>query len=99
MVGFRNATIGNFFTRDWWDNGGNQIAFGREDRRFVVINKDGGTLTSTFKTRLAAGQYCEVISDEFKPGAGGTTTCTGTYTTVDANGNAAFSVGECARAI
>ena len=99
MVGFRNLTITNFFVSDWCDNGGNQVAFGCGDRGFAVINKDGGTLTRTFKTSLAAGKYCEVISGEFRTGAGGTTTCTGTYTTVDANGNAAFSAGECERAI
>jgi alpha-amylase len=92
MVGFRNATIGNFFVTDWWDNAGNQIAFGRGDKGFVVINKDGGTLSRIFKTSLAAGKYCDVISGEFSIGAGGATTCTGNYITVDAAGNATFSV-------
>ena len=92
MVGFRNATISNFFVSDWWDNGGNQIAFGRGDKGFVVINKDGGTMTRTFKTSLAAGKYCDVISGEFSTSAGGSTICTGNTITVDTTGNAAISV-------
>ncbi|CAM5444268.1 Alpha-amylase OS=Streptomyces microflavus OX=1919 GN=G3I39_38825 PE=3 SV=1 [Streptomyces microflavus] len=32
MVGFRNAARGQSVT-NWWDNGGDQIAFGRETRR------------------------------------------------------------------
>lgn len=87
MVGFRNATVGNWFVSDWWDNGNNQIAFGRGDKGFVVINKEGGTLARSFKTSLPAGSYCDVIGGDFSGGA-----CSGATITVDAGGYAHFSV-------
>ena len=93
MVGFRNATLANFFVTDWWDNAGNQIAFGRGDKGFVVINKEGGSLSRSFKTSLPAGRYCDVISGDFTAGSGGTaSTCSGTTITVDGNGNASITV-------
>ncbi|GAA2353181.1 carbohydrate-binding module family 20 domain-containing protein [Streptomyces carpaticus] len=61
MVGFRNATRGQGVT-DWWDNGANAIAFGRGSQGFVAINHEGGPLTRTYQTSLAAGQYCDVQS-------------------------------------
>ncbi|MFF0742676.1 carbohydrate-binding module family 20 domain-containing protein [Streptomyces sp. NPDC004111] len=61
MVGFRNAARGQGVTH-WWDNGGNQIAFGRGDKAFVAINHDGSALTRTFQTGLPAGDYCDVQS-------------------------------------
>ncbi len=64
MVAFRMATEGQPGVTDWWSNGGNQIAFGRGDRGFVVINRESRTLTQTFQTQLPAGDYCEVMSAE-----------------------------------
>ncbi len=61
MVGFRNATRGQGVT-DWWDNGGDAIAFGRGSRGFVAVNHEGSSLTRTFQTSLAAGTYCDVQS-------------------------------------
>ncbi|GAA2327863.1 carbohydrate-binding module family 20 domain-containing protein [Streptomyces cuspidosporus] len=61
MVEFRNTAAGTAVT-DWWDNGGNQIAFGRGDKAYVVINHEGATLTRTFQTSLPAGDYCDVQS-------------------------------------
>ncbi len=90
MVKFRAATMGAWFVNNWWDNGGNQIAFGRGDRGFVVINREGGTLSRSFKTALPAGQYCDVISGDYTPTAGGGT-CAGTVVTVDAGGNASLT--------
>ena len=49
---------------DWWSNGNDQIAFGRGDRGFVVINHEGGSLTRTFQTGLAPGVYCDVVHGE-----------------------------------
>ncbi|MCM5678390.1 alpha amylase C-terminal domain-containing protein [Schlegelella sp. S2-27] len=86
MVAFRNATVDNWFVSDWWSNGNNQIAFGRGDKGFVVINKEGNALTRSFKTSLPAGQYCDVISGDFNNG-----TCTGSIVTVDAGGYAMMS--------
>ena len=88
MVGFRNATIGTWATTDWWDNGGDQIAFGRGASGFVVINAGAAALTRTFTTSLSAGVYCDVISGDVANGA-----CTGPTVTVDAMGNASITVG------
>ncbi|HEX8111402.1 MAG TPA: carbohydrate-binding module family 20 domain-containing protein, partial [Kofleriaceae bacterium] len=92
MVSFRNATVGNWFVSDWWDNGNNQIAFGRGNLGFVVINQESRVLTRSFHTGLPAGDYCDVISGEFTPASGSTpASCTGTVVTVDASGNAAIT--------
>lgn len=61
MVGFRNAVRGTA-VGNWWDNGNNAIAFGRGDKGYVVLNHEGGSLTRTFQTGLAAGTYCDVQS-------------------------------------
>ncbi len=63
MVGFRNTASGQAVT-DWWDNGGDQIAFGRGDKAYVAINHEASTLTRTFQTSLPAGDYCDVQSDK-----------------------------------
>ncbi|NEY36600.1 glycosidase [Streptomyces sp. PRKS01-65] len=59
MVAFRNATRGQAVT-DWWDNGGDAIAFGRGAKGFVAINHESGPLTRTYQTSLPAGTYCDV---------------------------------------
>ncbi|MFC8842515.1 alpha-amylase family protein [Streptomyces griseoincarnatus] len=59
MVGFRNATRGQAVT-NWWDNGGDAIAFGRGSKGFVAINHESGSLTRTYQTSLPAGTYCDV---------------------------------------
>lgn len=93
MVGFRNATVANWLVSDWWDNGGNQIAFGRGNLGFVVINKEGGALSRSFHTSLPAGTYCNVIAGDFTPAAGSApASCSGGTITVDGSGNATISV-------
>ncbi len=97
MVQFRAATMANWFVSDWWDNGGNRIAFGRGNTGFVVINGESGTLSRSFKTGLPAGQYCDVLSGDFTPSpAGGS--CAGTVVTIDGSGNASFTVATFAAA-
>ncbi|MFD4572703.1 alpha-amylase family protein [Streptomyces sp. NPDC058417] len=59
MVAFRNATRGQAVT-NWWDNGGDAIAFGRGTKGYVAINHEGGSLNRTFQTSLPAGTYCNV---------------------------------------
>lgn len=59
MVGFRNVARGQGVT-NWWDNGGDRIAFGRGDKAYVAINHEGSSLTRTFQTSLAAGTYCDI---------------------------------------
>lgn len=76
MVGFRNAarsqSVGN-----WWDNGGDQIAFGRGTKAYVVINHEGSALTRTFQTSLPGGDYCDVQSGRtVTVGSGGQFTAT-----------------------
>ena len=61
MVAFRNAARGQAVT-NWWDNGGDQIAFGRGSKAYVAINHETGSLTRTFQTSLPAGGYCDVQS-------------------------------------
>lgn len=61
MVGFRNSARGQAVT-DWWDNGGDQIAFGRGAKAYVAINHESSALTRTFQTSLPAGDYCDVQS-------------------------------------
>ncbi|CAL9650161.1 Alpha-amylase [Streptomyces sp. enrichment culture] len=61
MVAFRNTARGQAVT-DWWDNGGDRIAFGRGSKAYVAINHEGSSLTRTFQTSLPAGDYCDVQS-------------------------------------
>lgn len=86
MTAFRNAVAGTDLVQ-WWDNGGNQVAYGRGDKGYVALNKAGGSVTRTFQTSLPAGRYCDVIS-------GGPTSsgCSGTLVTVGSTGQATFTV-------
>ncbi|MEV7001167.1 alpha-amylase family protein [Streptomyces sp. NPDC093982] len=59
MVAFRNATRGESVT-NWWDNGGDAIAFGRGGKGYVAVNHESSSLTRTYQTSLAAGTYCNV---------------------------------------
>ncbi|GAA2660393.1 alpha-amylase family protein [Streptomyces vastus] len=62
MVAFRNATRGESVT-NWWDNGGDAIAFGRGGKGYVAINHESSALTRTYQTSLSAGTYCDVQSN------------------------------------
>ncbi|MEU1086482.1 carbohydrate-binding module family 20 domain-containing protein [Streptomyces sp. NPDC005892] len=59
MVAFRNTARGEAVT-NWWDNGADQIAFGRGAKAYVAINHESSSLTRTFQTGLPAGAYCDV---------------------------------------
>ncbi|MFE9253786.1 carbohydrate-binding module family 20 domain-containing protein [Streptomyces sp. NPDC006879] len=61
MVAFRNTAHGQAVT-NWWDNGADQIAFGRGNKAYLAINHEDSTLTRTFQTALPAGDYCDVQS-------------------------------------
>lgn len=88
MVGFRNAARGQAVT-DWWDNGGDQIAFGRGSKAYVAINYTGSSLSRTFQTSLPAGGYCDVQS-----GNGVTVNGSGQFTaTLGANTAVALHAG------
>lgn len=89
MVGFRNAAIGQ--AQQNWTAGdnGNQVAFSRGNVGFVALNNSGSPWTRTFATGLPSGVYCNVING-LKNAAG--TGCTADSVTVDASGNASFTV-------
>ncbi|MFG2724931.1 alpha-amylase family protein [Streptomyces canus] len=59
MVAFRNATRGESVS-NWWDNGGDAIAFGRGAKGYVAINHESSSLSRTYQTSLPAGTYCNV---------------------------------------
>ncbi|WP_448321029.1 carbohydrate-binding module family 20 domain-containing protein [Streptomyces sp. CO7] len=61
MVALRNTARGQAVT-NWWDDGGDRIAFGRGSKAYVAINHTGTALSRTFQTSLAAGDYCDVQS-------------------------------------
>ncbi|MCU7553674.1 alpha-amylase family protein [Alteromonas sp. ASW11-19] len=90
-VDFRNNTADNFSVTDWWSNGGNQIAFGRADSGFVVINKESYALTASLQTSMAPGEYCDVLTGQLNAAGNG---CTGTTVTVDSSGMLAASVAS-----
>ncbi|WP_420031951.1 carbohydrate-binding module family 20 domain-containing protein [Streptomyces sp. cg28] len=88
MVAWRNTARGESVT-DWWDNGANQIAFGRGAKAYVAINHESSSLTRTFQTSLPAGDYCDVQS-----GKGVTVNGSGQFTaTLASNTALALHVG------
>jgi alpha-amylase len=89
MVAFRNYTVSSWTVDNLWDNGNNQIAFGRGDRGFVVINREGNTLLQTLQTGMSAGSYCDVLHGNFDETV---QTCSGPTITVNPSGMAHFSV-------
>jgi alpha-amylase len=89
MVTFRNVTNDNFFVTDWWSNNNNQIAFGRGDAGFVVINREDNALSQTFQTGMAAGNYCDVISGGMEEDGQG---CSGGLVHVNESGRVALTV-------
>ncbi|WP_232226192.1 carbohydrate-binding module family 20 domain-containing protein [Brachybacterium phenoliresistens] len=61
MVGFHNQVAGTEVT-NWWDDGGNHIAYGRGAKGYVSINNTGASVTRTYQTSLPSGTYCDVIA-------------------------------------
>ncbi|MFJ5230868.1 carbohydrate-binding module family 20 domain-containing protein [Kitasatospora sp. NPDC088391] len=86
MVGWHNATRGEAVA-NWWDNGGNAIAFSRGGKGWVAVNNSGSAVTRTFTTGLAAGTYCDVIHGDVSGSA-----CTGPTVAVDGSGLATVTV-------
>lgn len=89
MVGFNNATASTTEVTHWWTNGANQIAFGRGDQGFVVINREDEPLNETLQTGLAPGDYCNVTEGEVTDDGQG---CTGGTVSVGDDGAATVSV-------
>ncbi len=76
MVGFNRAVQGTS-VGDWYDNGGNMIAFSRGAKGWVAINNEGGAVTRTFATGLPAGTYANVAGGgSVTVGAGGSASVT-----------------------
>ncbi len=94
MVGFRAATRATQTVDHWWDNGGNQIAFGRGKLGFVVINRGERPLQERLQTGLPEGDYCNLW--EGGPADG---TCEGGGIRVGADGRALFAVPPMAAAM
>ncbi len=84
MVSFHNAVQGTAMA-NWWDNGNNQIAFGRGAKGFVVINNETTSMTQSLSTGLPAGTYCNILA--------GNDLCSGSNIVVDSAGKATFTVG------
>ncbi|XP_075835286.1 alpha-amylase 1-like [Microtus pennsylvanicus] len=90
MVAFRNIVNGQPFS-NWWDNGSNQVAFGRGNKGFIVFNNDDWSLSTTLQTGLPEGTYCDVISGDKIDG-----NCTGIKVYVSGDGNAQFFISTTA---
>ncbi|XP_041063667.1 pancreatic alpha-amylase-like isoform X2 [Carcharodon carcharias] len=90
MVIFRNVVDGQPFA-NWWDNGSNQIAFGRGNRGFIAINNDNWNMGVTLQTGLPAGTYCDVISGQ-KEGDH----CTGSQVNVGPDGRVSLQISNTA---
>jgi alpha-amylase len=89
MVAFRNASLGQAQQNWIVGNNGNQVAFSRGNVGFVALNNSASAWTQTFATGLPAGVYCNVINGSTNAAGTG---CTADSVTVDASGNASFTV-------
>lgn len=88
MVGFKN-TVGSAGVANWWDNGGNQIAFSRGSYGFIIFNGDSANLSQNLPTGLPAGTYCDVIS-----GARSGNSCTGISIAIGGDGRGTFNIAS-----
>ncbi|GAB4084694.1 carbohydrate-binding module family 20 domain-containing protein [Myceligenerans cantabricum] len=61
MVGFHNEVSGTGVT-NWWDDGANNIGYGRGQSGYVAINNTGSSVNRTYQTSLPAGEYCDVVA-------------------------------------
>jgi alpha-amylase len=86
MAMFRNV-VGFEPVENWWDNNGHQISFSRGDRGFIAINNEDFGMEVTLKTRMAPGDYCDIISGNKKNGS-----CTGKVIKINSNGTIRVSI-------
>jgi alpha-amylase len=108
MVAFRKAAAGTPLSAcgraDWlFGADPNRIAFCRDTKGFVAINRTGSAMTGVRPTTLPDGRYCNVALHEYVPaGAGTPATCSGGFVavtgslalvTVSAYGAVALHVG------
>jgi alpha-amylase len=70
MVDFRNQTNHRFCASHLWTNGKDQIAFGRGDAGFVVINASPDqSLVRKLSHGLRDGAYCNILAADYDPQA------------------------------
>ncbi|CAE6515532.1 unnamed protein product [Rhizoctonia solani] len=85
MIKFYNQ-VGTNGLNNWVQGSNQQIAFGRGNAGFVVINNEDGAWTRTFQTSLPSATYCDVIT-----GAKSGSSCTGGKVSI-ANGSFTVTV-------
>ena len=85
---FRNVANGEA-VRNWWDNNGQQIAFSRGNKAFLVINNENFNMDVTLQTGLPGGAYCDVISGNKVNGS-----CSGKTINVNNDGTAKITIGN-----
>ncbi|KAH0516010.1 Alpha-amylase 1 [Microtus ochrogaster] len=90
MIAFRNEVNGQPLS-NWWDNGSNQVAFGRGNKGFIVFKNDDWSLSTTLQTGIPEGTYCDVISGDKIDG-----NCTGIKVYVSGDGTVQFSTSNTA---
>ena len=62
MVGFRKVA-GDAALTNWYTGTLNQVAFGRDTRGYVAINReDSATWLHSFQTNMKPGTYCDIIT-------------------------------------
>ncbi|MGB0651285.1 MAG: alpha-amylase [Rhodothermales bacterium] len=61
-VAFHQQVRGVQEVSNWWTDGENVIAFGRQDQGFVLINGAEAALDGTWQTSLAPGAYCNRLA-------------------------------------
>lgn len=87
MVAFRREVAATPVA-NWWDNGGNAIAFSRGNLGFVAINREVTDVNRSFATGLPAGDYCDILTG----GKVGPGLCGGRLVKVDGAGQASLSL-------
>ncbi|KAH7338305.1 glycoside hydrolase superfamily [Rhizoctonia solani] len=85
MIKFHNKVSTNGLN-NWVQGSNQQIAFGRGNAGFVVINNENWAWTRTFQTTLPSATYCDVIT-----GGKSGNSCTGGKVTI-ANGSFTVTV-------
>ncbi|GAA4391183.1 carbohydrate-binding module family 20 domain-containing protein [Actinomadura verrucosospora] len=86
MVGWHNATASATSVGDFTATAGNVIGFSRGSRGWIGLNDSSTPSTASYRTGLADGVYCDVIT-----GGLGSSGCQGTAVTV-AGGTATVTI-------
>jgi alpha-amylase len=94
MVGFRKATAGAALVNFTTINGdNNRIAFAREGKGFVALNRGAQLVINNVATTLPMGNYCNVAVDRYTAAANGApATCSGVPIGVAIGGTASMTL-------